>query len=119
MVKGISRRDYGPLKKQLLKVKEDLMKIVKSTQDVKSVSQDVGDEADQASQSLEKEMMFELSDNERTMLDNIEAALRKMEKGTYGICESCQKPIAKKRVQVIPYARYCIHCQNTTETSTV
>ncbi|MBI4057478.1 MAG: TraR/DksA family transcriptional regulator [Elusimicrobia bacterium] len=115
--KGISKRDYGPLRKHLLKMKEDLRKIVQRTQDIKSVGQDTGDEADQATQSLEKELMFELSDNERTMLDNIEAALRKMDKGTYGICESCRKPIPKKRVQALPFARYCIECQSIVESS--
>jgi len=75
----------------------------------------VGDEADQAAQSLEKEILFELSDNERNMLDQIEAALRKMEKGAYGLCESCRKPIPLPRLKALPFARYCIACQGTME----
>ena len=62
-------------------------------------------------------MLFELNDNERMMLDQIEGALRKMEKNVYGLCESCQKPIAKARLEAVPFARYCISCQSTSETS--
>ncbi|MEK9144727.1 MAG: TraR/DksA family transcriptional regulator, partial [Elusimicrobiota bacterium] len=79
------------------------------------VSQEVGDEADQAGQSLEKELIFEVSDNERLALDQIEGALRKMDKGTYGLCESCQKPIPKIRLKAVPFARYCIGCQTSAE----
>jgi DnaK suppressor protein len=75
----------------------------------------VGDEADVASQSIEKELIFELSDNERQMLDQTEAALRKIDNGTYGQCESCRNPIGKERIRALPFARYCIDCQSKTE----
>ncbi|HOW90637.1 MAG TPA: TraR/DksA C4-type zinc finger protein, partial [Elusimicrobiales bacterium] len=65
--------------------------------------------------SLDKEILFELSDNERRMLDSIEAALRKMENGTYGVCEHCKRPIDKKRLKALPSARYCMVCQNGAE----
>ena len=78
-------------------------------------STDVGDEADVATQSLEKEMLFELGDNERTMLDSVEAALQKIEKGGFGFCEACRKPITQERLKAMPFARYCIQCQNTME----
>ena len=49
------------------------------------------------------------------MLGDIEAALRKMEKGTYGLCEHCKNGIEKKRIKALPSARYCITCQSGTE----
>ena len=55
--------------------------------------------------------MFELSDNERQSLDAIEAALRKINSGSYGVCESCRQKIAAPRLKAIPQARYCINCQ--------
>ena len=105
----------GPIKKQLLAMRDDLMKTVRKQQLSETALQDTGDSVDQASLSIEKELLFELSDNERVTLDQIEAALRKIDKGNYGLCESCQKPISKPRLQALPFARYCISCQSTIE----
>ena len=119
-VEGISKRDMAPLRKKLTEMRDMLLKAVhdKQNRDI-DTGQDVGDEADQATNSQEKEMLFELSDNERVMLDQIEGSLRKMEKNAYGLCESCQKPIAKARIQAVPFARYCIQCQSTAESAAV
>ena len=117
---GITKRDLAPLRRKLLEMRDVLLKAVQDKQqrDI-DVGTDVGDEADQATSSQEKEMLFELSDNERVMLDQIEGSLRKMEKGAYGLCESCQKTIAKARIQAVPFARYCIQCQSTAESAAV
>ena len=117
---GISKRDLSPLRRKLLEMRDHLLKAVKDKQsrDI-DVGTDVGDEADQATTSQEKELLFELSDNERVMLDQIEGSLRKMEKGAYGLCESCQKTIAKARIQAVPFARYCIQCQSSAESAAV
>lgn len=117
---GISKRDLPPIRKKLLEMRDQLLKTVKDKQERDiDIGVDVGDEADQATSSQEKEMLFELSDNERVMLDQIEGSLRKMEKGSYGLCESCQKPIAKARIQAVPFARYCIQCQSSAESAAV
>jgi DnaK suppressor protein len=105
----------GSVRLKLLEMRDDLMKTVRKQQLADSSMQDIGDAADQASQSIEKELLFELSDNERMTLDQIEAALRKIDKGTYGACESCRKPIPKPRLEALPFARYCITCQSTSE----
>ena len=104
-----------PIKKQLLEMRDDLMKTVRNQRIAESAGQDTGDSVDQASASIERELLFELSDNERVTLDQIEAALRKIDKGNYGLCESCKKPIAKARLDALPFARYCINCQNSSE----
>jgi DnaK suppressor protein len=75
------------------------------------VEEDIGDEADVATRSVEREMLFELTDSEKQTLDMIEASLRKIEKGVFGRCESCQQVIARLRMDVMPWARYCISCQ--------
>jgi len=78
-------------------------------------SMEIGDEADIASSSLEKEIAFELNDNERVILDNIESALTKIDKGIYGQCESCRKKIKVERLKAMPFARFCIECQSKNE----
>ena len=103
------------VKRKLLEMRDDLIRTVRTQQLEESAEQDTGDDADKASQSIEKELLFELSDNERMTLDHIEAALRKIDKGTYGVCESCRKPIPKPRLEALPFARYCIGCQSSAE----
>ncbi|OGR86638.1 MAG: hypothetical protein A3J74_10110 [Elusimicrobia bacterium RIFCSPHIGHO2_02_FULL_57_9] len=116
VARPLPKGKVGPIRKQLLAMRDDLMNTVRNQQ-VSDTSGDIGDPVDQASQSIEKELLFELSDNERTTLDQIEAALRKIGKGTYGVCESCQQPIAKQRLSALPFARYCIGCQSSSESS--
>ena len=112
--KRITSGSVSPIRKKLLEMREDLIKTVRN-QKVDEAGGDQGDAADQASLAVEKEILFELSDNERATLDQVEASLRKIDKRTYGLCESCQKPIAKMRLNALPFARYCIACQSSSE----
>jgi DnaK suppressor protein len=95
--------------------RDDLTAIVQRKKEEEVEDIGVGDEADIATHSVEKEMLFELTDSEKQTLDMVEAALRRMEKGFYGVCESCQKGIPRMRLQVMPWARYCISCQSEQE----
>ena len=100
----------------VLEVKRDtILKMV--THNEQTLSNDVGDEADVASQTFERELLFEMEDSERVILDDIEAALRKLEKGNFGVCESCRKAISAPRLKAMPWARYCISCQSRSERS--
>ncbi|OGR83846.1 MAG: hypothetical protein A2902_02415 [Elusimicrobia bacterium RIFCSPLOWO2_01_FULL_64_13] len=114
-----SRRNAGDKFKRfqdlLLRKREDIMGMVKRKENDITLGE-IGDEADVASQTFEREMMFELTNGERIVLDDIEAGLRKMEKGDYGSCESCRKKISSVRLRAMPWARYCIACQSRTET---
>jgi len=50
-------------------------------------------------------------------LTAVECALRALEDGSYGICADCGGPIAQKRLQAIPWASHCIHCQEAIDHS--
>ena len=95
------------IKNKLLEMRDDLIKTVRTQQLEESAEQDTGDDADKASQSIEKELLFELSDNERMTLDHIEAALRKLDKGTYGTCDVCGEEIEEERLEANASARTC------------
>ena len=89
-------------------MRESLSKNVEDKKTLDMLEPEVGDTIDQATQSLDKEILFELSDNERKMLDNIDASLRKMDNGIYGICEHCKTPIERKRIKaLLPPATAC------------
>lgn len=99
------------LRTKLMTKHEELVRIVMKRKHSDLPEVKTGDEGDTALYAVEKEILFELTNNEKAMLDAIEAALRKMDKKTYGICELCQKDISIKRLKATPWARYCLSCQ--------
>jgi len=114
-----TKTEIGEIKNKLDTIRQDLSKNVEDKRILDMLDPEVGDSIDQATQSLDKEILFELSDNERKMLDSIDAALRKIDNGIYGVCEHCKNPIEKKRLKALPSARYCLPCQSGTEKSRI
>ena len=70
-----------------------------------------GDLADQASGNNEVHIQLKLKQTDAKILQAIEEALVRMDKGTYGICRDCGEPIAAARLQAIPWTRVCISCK--------
>lgn len=96
--------------------REDILNLVKG-KEAEIGYGEIGDEADVASQTFDREMMYEVTNSERIIIDDIEAALRKIEKNDFGNCENCHNKISAVRLNAMPWARYCIDCQSRTEAS--
>jgi RNA polymerase-binding protein DksA len=64
--------------------------------------------ADIGTDNYEQEFALGLMDSERKLLKEIDDALQRIEKRTYGICEGTGKPISKARLEAQPWARYCV-----------
>jgi DnaK suppressor protein len=60
---------------------------------------------------VSKERQTILNERLEETLEQVNAALRRIEDGTYGQCTQCGEPISPERLAVIPYAKYCIECQ--------
>jgi len=73
------------------------------------------DEVDQASSEYMQAFSFRLRGREKFLMDKIEVALRKIDEGTYGVCEECEDTIALKRLQARPEAPLCIQCKEAQE----
>ncbi len=71
--------------------------------------------ADLGSELYTAEMNMALKVHEESRLHDARHALNKIEKGSYGICEKCRKPIEYERLDVLPYARYCMDCETANE----
>jgi DnaK suppressor protein len=71
--------------------------------------------ADMATDNFDREFTLGLASNEQQILNMVDAALRKIEEGTYGVCEDCSKAIPMKRLTAMPHARLCIKCQEAEE----
>jgi len=70
-----------------------------------------GDLADQASGNNEVHIQLKLKQTDAKILQAIEEALVRMEKGTFGICRDCGEPIPRARLEAIPWTRVCISCK--------
>ena len=70
-----------------------------------------GDMADQASGNNEVHIQLKLKQTDAKILQAIEEALWRIEKGTYGLCRDCGEPIAEARLNAIPWTRVCISCK--------
>ena len=73
------------------------------------------DQADAGAKTYEREHELALAYNSQDLLAQIERAVQRMDSGTYGICESCAKPIGKARLQVFPRATLCVTCKQREE----
>ena len=71
--------------------------------------------ADVATDTMEREKDLSMRDRVDSELADIEAALRRIDDGTYGICEVCGRPIGDARLEAIPTARRCVEDQAATE----
>lgn len=71
--------------------------------------------ADAGSDNFEQEFTLDLMDSEKKLLIEINDALRRIEEGTYGICEGKGETIPKARLNAIPWARYCVTCAELKE----
>ena len=73
------------------------------------------DVVDGATSNYEKESLLRQSNREHGLLQMVEAALGRIQGGSFGQCQSCGKEIDEKRLQAVPWTRYCIHCQEDFE----
>ena len=80
-----------------------------------TVSEAGDDEADASGKLYEREHELALTRNTRELLEQTEHALARIDAGTYGVCESCGKPIGKARLQAFPRATLCVACKQRQE----
>ncbi len=71
--------------------------------------------ADAGTDTYEREFAGNLLTAEQKILFEIDGALLRMDDGTYGACQKCEKSIAKKRLEIVPYARLCKKCKEQVE----
>jgi DnaK suppressor protein len=76
---------------------------------------DLPDEMDLASSEYIQSFEFRLRGREKSLLSKLDLALKKIDDGTFGICEVCDEPIGKKRLEARPETSLCIKCKEDQE----
>lgn len=109
------RLDY--YKKKLLTRREELMKTIARTQEEgRTADEDpTVDLADKAANSYTKEFLFGMTSTDRSLLNLIDAALKRIQEDEYGVCANCQEEMQQKRLEALPWAKHCVSCQEKME----
>ncbi|MFH1418819.1 MAG: TraR/DksA family transcriptional regulator [Planctomycetota bacterium] len=104
------------IREALTRQRDQLVSVVKSAQ-AQMAERVIGlsDPSDQASEGYGGELAVGLMAIEAAQLDEIEAAINRIDTGTFGLCLECGKPIPKKRIEVLPFARRCLACEGLRE----
>ena len=115
--KHMDKKKLETFKKRLEERQVSLRKMVSRTEeDGRIADQDTAqDIADRAASSYTKEFLFSQSNNDRQLLAMVETALQRIREGAFGECVSCGNEINAKRLEAVPWTRYCIECQEKLE----
>lgn len=110
----------APFKQQLLQQRRDLLRQIDQQRGggsrVEAATTHLGQGEDSLAQALsERELEMILDDRESAELDAIDAALQRIEDGSYGECVECGTEIAAARLQAAPQALRCVACQERHE----
>ncbi len=126
MVSRKRKIDLDKYKERLEQVREELQAELQRIEDRTAgrdrLNSDMAGEdfdepgGDAAQETLERTQSMALGENLREMLDNVNNALKNIEKGTYGICDSCGKDIPKARLDIMPSATMCTACRERLST---
>lgn len=111
-------------KKKLQAIKESLLKmreeVIAEVQEKYAATRELGesnlpDLADVSSNAYNRELLLNLSEAQHRKMQDIDAALARLDEGEYGVCANCGEDISPRRMEVRPFSRYCIDCKTEIE----
>jgi DnaK suppressor protein len=113
----MDKRRLKTFRDRLLERREGLIGIVEEAEMTSRErdSEATQDPADMAANAYNKELMVSMNENDRKLLLMIDEALMRIEDGEFGKCIRCGEPILERRLEAIPWARYCLNCQDLYE----
>ncbi|MDD5568421.1 MAG: TraR/DksA family transcriptional regulator [Candidatus Omnitrophota bacterium] len=125
MKNKFTKKELSAFKQIILKRKEEVNDEIKHISDdtLKKSQKDASGDisgytyhmADVATDNYDREFSLGLASNDRKSLYELNDALKKVEDGTFGICEECKHLITKARLKALPHARLCVKCQEKRE----
>jgi len=105
------------IKDMLVKMREELVKEIarRSRATTEAGVQDIGDILDSVSEERTRELDMILTDREKRKLQQIDDAIDRIDENLYGLCDECGVKIPKARLKVLPFAKFCVECQEKME----
>lgn len=96
--------------KKILETKQDELERIVRNRDAITIEKSA-DALDEVQHAAERELAIRNLDRESNLLRNVRSALRRIDDGTFGVCLHCEEDISPKRLVAVPWAPYCIQCQ--------
>jgi DnaK suppressor protein len=96
--------------KKILETKQDELEKIVRNRDAITIEKSA-DALDEVQHAAERELAIRNLDRESNLLRNVRSALRRIEDGSYGTCLHCEEEISPKRLAAVPWAPFCIQCQ--------
>lgn len=104
------------IREAMIRQRQQLLAVVQTTQaQMAEKSGDLADVSDRASEAFEDELDMGLMAIEAAQLEDIDAAIKRIDDGSYGLCADCGRPVPRKRLEVLPFARRCLACEGVSE----
>ena len=110
----MSELNLDEIKDRLIAERENLLNKLKEN-DLSIDDSETPDPVDLAVRNYSKNVMLAVSENDSRQIILINEALERIEDEEYGTCQNCEKEINPKRLDAIPWARYCLNCQELVE----
>ena len=113
----MTKKQLDGYKKRLLDKKREVTEAYNKNKTYGRLTEDEGtqDLADKASSAYTKEFLYSLSNTDREALQQVDEALQRITRGTYGVCIECGAELNKKRLEAVPWASLCVACQEKKE----
>ena len=113
----MNKKEMEKYRRLLEEKKNSLSAEIKKTRSAEeeTTEESTQDIADKAVSSYTREFLYSLTDGERTTVVQIDDALGRIEEGTYGFCINCAQAMTEKRLNAVPWAPYCLDCQELSE----
>jgi DnaK suppressor protein len=110
----MNKTELKKIRERLLNERQLLIEKL-SGNDLSVDDSETPDPVDLAVRNYSKNVMLAVSENESRQLALIDEALLRLDDNEYGYCQNCEEPINPKRLAAIPWARYCLNCQELLE----
>jgi DnaK suppressor protein len=121
----LNKKELTEYKKIITKRKNEIMDAIEriSEDTLKKSQKDASGDisgytfhmADVATDNYDREFSLGLASNDRQSLYELDDALKRIEEGSFGVCEECKTVLTKARLKALPYARLCLNCQQKRE----
>ena len=113
----MTKKDMEKYRRLLEEKKQSLSSDLAKTRSAEeeTTEESTQDIADKAVSSYTREFLYSLTDGERSTLLQIDDAIGRIDDASYGMCVNCGQPMAEKRLTAVPWAPYCVDCQELAE----
>src|SRR5690348_5719310 len=112
-MKSAAKTKFENYRKLLNKKADELRRSMSAQRVAQAVSRQdrLSEEGDLSQQSHEEWIFLNRNSLDMKLFREVQDALHRIDAGTYGVCHQCEEPISSKRLDAVPWARYCVACQ--------